>query len=140
MVDLDKLQGVLKTGLGFWRNLFFYLMAFTTTAILIWQLSLLEPPEKWCPQKRLDVCFATITKNLELRDHTIIGLMVVLAVVVIGSMVTTYKLSAKVEGSAGGVSVDIHQDKTTVTTPTAAINVPTVPTTPSNLDAEAPGE
>jgi len=126
MDDLSKITSLFKTGLGFWRNLFFYLMAFTTTAMLIWQLSLLEPPEKWCPHNSLSLCFASIEKNLELRDHAIIGLLIVLAVVVIGSMVVTYKLSVSGSAGAGNVSVDIHQDKTTVTTPQTTVSVPTV--------------
>lgn len=130
MWGADKIRAAIGDGMSFWRNLFFYLMAFTTTGMLIWQLSLLEPPDKWCPQKRLDVCYVTIMENLKLRDHAIIGLMGVLAVVVIGSMVVTYKLSARVQGGPGGVNVDIHQDRTTVTTPVGTVSVPTAQPTP----------
>jgi len=111
---------------GFWRSLFFYLMALSVMVLLIWQLWLLEPPEKWCPAKRLDICFTAYTKNLEIRDHAIIGLMAVLAVVVIGSMVISYGLRVSADGP-GGVHVDVQQDKTTVTTPAATMTVPTTP-------------
>lgn len=125
---------------GFWRSLFFYIMAFTTTGMLIWQLKLLEPPEKWCAEKRIDVCYAGLIRNLDIRDHAIMGLIVVLAVVVIGSMVVTYKLAVSAGGGADGFHVDVHQDKTTVTTPGGgSISVPTVPTAPTQIPAPAPG-
>jgi hypothetical protein len=117
---------------GFWRNAFFYLMALTILGVLIWQLSLLEPPEKWCPAKNMSICYTGLLKNLSLRDHVNIGLMAIIGMVIIGMMVVNWGIS--IRGSAGtdGVHVDVQQDKTTVTTPAGVVSVPTVPTVPNS--------
>lgn len=114
---------------GFWRNLFFYVMAFALFAVLIWQLAELEPVAKYCPAANLSICFASIDHILAIRDHVDIGLLAVLAFVVIGSMVVTYRLSVNGSGGPDGFHVDIQQDHTTVQTPGGGVvSVPT--TTP----------
>lgn len=112
---------------AFWRNAFFYLMALTTFGVLIWQLSLLEPPEKWCPANNMSVCYTGLLKNLSLRDHVNIGLMAIIGIVIIGTMVTNWGISIRAGGGTDGVHVEVQQDKTTVTTPSSKVEVPTVP-------------
>jgi hypothetical protein len=112
---------------GFWRQAFFYMATAVLMGMLIWQLGLLEPPDKWCPAKSLSICYAGLIENLHIRDHAIIGLLAVQGIVVIGGMVVNYGLRVSAAGGTDGVHVDVAQDRTTITTPATTVSVPTTP-------------
>jgi len=124
-----------KLGLGFWRNAFFYFAALFVFGLIIWQLVTLEPPTKWCPVDNLSVCYTALIRVLDIKDHALIGLLGVLGVIVVGSMVVSYRLNVNAGGGAEGFHVDIQQDHTTVQTPGGTVSVPTVPTAPQPPEA-----
>lgn len=128
-MDFTKLTSRLTPGM--WRSAFFYLIAMSTFLVLSWQLWELEPPTKFCPVDNLSICWAAITTVLNIKDHAILGLLSILGMVIIGSMVATYNVNIHAQGGiAQGFNVEVHQDKTTVTTAAGTVNVPTVPVPP----------
>lgn len=101
-----------------WTLWAFVAAAFVVVGLLSWQLFGLTP-ERWCgiarnassPDAiaRLGACINVLTQLLAIKDHTVIGLLILLGVMVLG--VVAVALGVRVSANApGGVGIDVSAD------------------------------
>jgi hypothetical protein len=121
-----------KAGKNFrWTLLAFIMAALFVVGLIIWQLIELAP-RVWCQlndnanDARYTSCGGILLKLLDVKDHTIIGLLAILAVIIFSIVVVVFGVTIKGAGP-GGMSVDIGADKTVVTNENDTVAIPTPP-------------
>jgi hypothetical protein len=121
-----------------WVVLAFVFYGLINAALLIWQL-LETSPVKWCAVADInDVsaagCFSVLLKLLEIKDHTVIGLLAILGITAGAVMVVTLRVNMDIEGP-GGLKAKVNPEETTIED-TAGTSSVTVPTPPSESEDE----
>jgi hypothetical protein len=98
-----------------WVVLAFIAAGLLVAGLLIWQL-LETTPGKWCAVAGINEisasgCFQLLLALVTIKDHAIIGLLVILGVTVISVVAVTLKLRIQAEGPGGaGLQVGPLQD------------------------------
>lgn len=102
-----------------WTLIAFALCGALIASLVIWQLWELTPT-RWCAlaentagDTNSNACLAALLRILDLKDHALIGLMVILGITVVSVVVVALKVNVKGSGP-GGFEVDIGADQTVV--------------------------
>lgn len=109
----------------------FILAALITVGLVVWQL-VETTPRAWCQlaadanEARYSSCSSILIKLLDIKDHTIIGLLSILGIIILAIVVVALGVSVKGTGP-GGIGVDIGSDKTRVTDGESVVDIPTPP-------------
>jgi hypothetical protein len=118
-----------------WVVLAFIAYGLLTGALLVWQL-MATTPTKWCAiAENNDInqgCFTLLLRILDIKDHTIIGLLLIMGLTALSVVAVTLKVRMDAEGP-GGIKAKIGADTTTVEpTPNgeSSVEIDTPPATP----------
>lgn len=118
-----------------WTLVAFALCGGLIAALVVWQLWELTP-QRWCAlaentagDVNSNACLSALLRILDLKDHALIGLLVILGITVVSVVVVALKVNVKGSGP-GGFEVDIGADETQVREPDTGASV-TIPTPPS---------
>lgn len=120
------------------------------TGLLIWQLSTLSP-KYWCQTSfnvaladgsglvdALKACLALQVRILDIKDHAIIGLLMVMGIVYFVLVFSQWKMRAEVHGPGGvggTIGGDPHATVKTTTETTVTPGSPESPGTPPGSSA-----
>jgi hypothetical protein len=106
----------------------FIVMMLFVSVLVIWQIDSTSPAY-WCKlaeetSEGRTGCYTLLMKLVEVKDHTIIGLLSILGLAVAGLISVALGLNVRA-GGPGGTSVDISERDTTVDTDGASVTIPT---------------
>jgi hypothetical protein len=130
--DTVKLPGFLKPQSRYAQMLLaFIFVTLLISGLAVWQLHE-STPTRWCvlaqgtSSDQANACLQVLLKLLDIKDHAVIGLLVILGLLV--TAVVVVALGVRVAGSApGGVSVDVSSSETKVQAGDTTVAVPTPP-------------
>jgi hypothetical protein len=121
-----------RTGRFRWVILAFIFYGMVNAGLLIWQLSETSP-FRWCSAADVnDVsasgCFTLLLKLLEIKDHTILGLLGIMGLTALAVVIVTLKVRMDIEGP-GGLKAKIDENQTTIedSEGTSSVTIPTPP-------------
>jgi hypothetical protein len=119
----------IKHGRVRWFVIAFVMAGFLMSALLWWQLSE-TTPAKWCMLAKqgspelAGSCTSILLRLLDLKDHAIIGLLMILGISFLSLAAVALGVRISAEGPAG-LKTEIGADKTTVTGGDSSVEVPT---------------
>jgi hypothetical protein len=119
----------IKRGRVRWFVIAFVLAGFLMSAMLWWQLSETSP-DKWCALAKqgspelVGSCAAILLRLLDLKDHTIMGLMFILGLSFLSLAVVALGVRISAEAPTG-LKTSIEADETVVTDGTSEVTIPT---------------
>jgi peptidoglycan/LPS O-acetylase OafA/YrhL len=124
-----EVADVIKHGRVRWFVIAFVAAGLLMSGFLWWQLSEITP-DKWCQLAKqgspelAGSCASILLRLLDLKDHTIIGLLFMLGLSFLSLAVVALGVHISAEGPAG-LKTEVSAETTSVTDGSSVVEVPT---------------
>ncbi len=114
-----------------WTIVAFILAGLFISGLLVWQL-METGPAVWCKiaetanDTRVTGCYGILLKLIDVKDHTIIGLLAILGITVISIVAVALGVKISAQGP-GSTSVNIGRENTNISNGDIDVDIPTPP-------------
>lgn len=114
-----------------WTIIAFVLAGLFVGALVVWQL-FETSPSVWCAladngtENLRGACLSVLLKLLEVKDHALIGLIVILGITVLSVVAVALRLKISASGP-GNTHIDVGADQTRIEADGADVTIPTPP-------------
>lgn len=129
-VDKPEKSSIWKSRYG-WTIIAFILAGVFVGGLVVWQLYETSP-SVWCmlaedtSENLRGSCLSVLLKLLDIKDHAIIGLLIILGITVVSVVAVALGLKISASGP-GNTQIDVGADKTRIEADGANVTIPTPP-------------